>query len=231
MATKRSQQKELIDLGPDFYTPAEYVDCLKKLFRVNRLFGFFTSTIKLLTKFSPQARVLDVGCGGGLFLLNLSRHFPAMTMVGVDINADAIHEAQQILSVWQHRNLASQVSFQLQPQPELSQVNGHFDILLITLVCHHLSDEQLITFLQDAYHRCTQVVIINDLQRHRLSLWFYAIFSPVLFRNRLITHDGYISIQRGFTRIEWVHLLQQANIKTYKLKWCFPFRWQLTLLK
>jgi len=231
MLTNRSQQKELIDLGSDFYTSAEYNDCLRKLFRVNKVFGIFYSTRQLLRQFSRTSTVLDVGCGGGLFLLNLSKHFPAMKMLGIDINPDAIQQAQQALVLWQQRQSGLQVSFQLQTTPTLTQVNSDIDILLVTLVCHHLSDEELIEFLQQAYQNARVAVVINDLHRHKLSQWLYKCVSPLLFGNRLITHDGLISIERGFTRAEWVLLLQKANIGSYQSKWCFPFRWQIILRK
>ena len=72
-------------------------------------------------------------------------------------------------------------------------------------------------------------MIIHDLHRHYVAYWFYKLFSPILFRNRLITHDGLISIKRGFTRKEWHSALNKAGLTNYTLKWCFPFRWQLIL--
>ncbi|CEK12241.1 methyltransferase [Legionella hackeliae] len=227
---KRSQEKELIDLGPDFYNQAEYKDCLKKLFQVNKVLGIFRSTRKLLKRHPKQATLLDIGCGGGLFLLNLSQHFPEMRMLGIDINEEAIVDAQKALKEWQTKNPSSHLSFQTE-HFEYSISNNNFDILLATLLCHHLSDEELVLFLQQSYNHAKQVVIINDLHRHWLAYWLYAFISPWLFRNRLITHDGLISIKRGFTRAEWKTLLAKANIANYHLKWCWPFRWQLILRK
>lgn len=231
MFTKRSQQKELIDMGPDYYTQDEYAECLKKLFFVNRLLGFFRSTKKILKQFSETSSLLDIGCGDGLFILHLSNKFPQMQMLGMDISVSAIKAADQSLKLWQKSNADTRVSFKLQEQPKLNLSENSFDIILATLVCHHLSDEDLIIFLQQIYLGSAKTVIINDLHRHPLAYWLYSFVSPLLFRNRLITHDGLISIQRGFTRIEWKLLLKQAGIHHYKLKWCFPFRWKLILWK
>lgn len=63
MFTERSQEKELLDLGPEYYSLDEYTECLKKLFRVNKLFGFFQSTVKILKHFSQKSTLLDVGYG------------------------------------------------------------------------------------------------------------------------------------------------------------------------
>lgn len=231
MFIERSQEMELLDLGPEYYNHDEYIQCLKKLFHINKLFGFFHGTIKTLKSFSKESTLLDVGCGGGLFILHLSKFFPHMQMLGMDISAAAITDAEQSLQIWQKKTPHIQVSFQFQKQAQLNFAKNSFDIILATLVCHHLSDKELIDFLKQAHFAAGKAVIINDLHRHRVAHWFYGLLSPLLFRNRLITHDGLISIRRGFIRVEWQLLLQQAGIHNYQLKWCFPFRWKLILWK
>lgn len=231
MFTKRSNEKEFLDLGPEYYAHSEYIDCLKKLFVVNKLLGFFRSTVKILQIFSKESTLLDIGCGGGLFILHLSKFFPQMHMLGMDISPVAINDAQLSLSIWQEKRPDSRVSFLLQEQTQLDIPKNSFDILLATLMCHHLNDEELVIFLQQAYQIANKAVIINDLHRHRLAYWFYGLASPLLFRNRLITHDGLISIRRGFKRAEWQLLMQRAGIQNYQLTWCFPFRWRLILWK
>jgi 2-polyprenyl-3-methyl-5-hydroxy-6-metoxy-1,4-benzoquinol methylase len=226
MFTQRSYQKELIDLGPAYYTHAEYIDCLKKLFRVNKFLGIFHDTVRMLRKFNKHATLLDIGCGGGLFILHLAKFFPQMQLRGIDISTVAINEANTALH---HQHPKPNISFQCQTQHELMQPQNSVDIILLTLVCHHLTNPELVSFLQEAYATAREAVIINDLHRHSVAYWFYRLISPVLFRNRLITHDGLISIRRGFTRYEWKLLLEQAGIHHYQLKWRFPFRWQLVL--
>lgn len=229
---ERSEKKELLDLGGAYYSHDEYRHCLKKLFQVNKLFGFFKSTVNILhDHFAKESTLLDVGCGGGLFILHLSQFFPHMKMLGIDISLAAIADAEQSLQIWQNKNPNIQVAFQLQEQNQLKLTKNSFDIILTTLVCHHLTDEELIIFLQQMYLAAGKAVIINDLHRHRLAYWLYGLVSPLLFQNRLITHDGLISICRGFTRTEWQLLLEKASIQNYQLKWCFPFRWQLILWK
>lgn len=230
MLTKRSQEKELIDLGSEFYTQQEYLDCLKKLFRVNRWFGIFRNTRKTLKRFPKASSLLDVGCGGGLFILNLSKFYQSLHMIGLDINPDAIEEAQCSLTLWKTRALAQRVSFECQQNPALI-LKDNYDVILATLVCHHLSDEELVQFLKDAYASCKQGVIINDLHRHGIAQKFFSWFSPLLFNNRLISHDGLISIQRSFISAEWKLLLARAGIDKYQIKWRFPFQWQVLLFK
>lgn len=230
--TRRSQEKEIMDLGPDYYTAEEYRDCLNKLFRVNRFLGFFSSTVKLLRRnFQDASTLLDIGCGGGLFVLHLNQRFPHIKMTGIDICDQAIKECQAALQSWQKKNAGMNVNFVLQSKPELHYHHNSFDLILVTLVCHHLDDQELINFLQSTYQTAKTAVIINDLQRHRLAERLYALISPIFFRNRLITHDGLISIRRGFTRAEWKLIIHRAGISSFRIKWCFPFRWRVVLIK
>jgi 2-polyprenyl-3-methyl-5-hydroxy-6-metoxy-1,4-benzoquinol methylase len=225
MLTTRSKEKELLDLGADFYSKEEYSHCLKLLFNINKLLGIFKDTIKVLKRFPKDSSLLDIGCGGGLFLLNLNKIYPYMQMVGVDISSEAIALAKCELAK-SHEKL--NIDFQLQHQEALQLSKNSVDIILLTLVCHHLDDDKLIEFLKNTVNAARKAVIINDLHRHSLACWFYTLLSPV-FRNRLITHDGLISIQRGFTRRELHYLIKQANIQHYQIKWCFPFRWLVIL--
>lgn len=227
MLTQRSQEKEILDLGPGFFSREEYSDCLKKLFKINQVLGIFRDTMRLVKKFSEASFVADIGCGGGLFLLNLSQYFPKIRMLGIDISADAIQEADATLAKWKQNFPETRVAFQLQDLAALAHENANIDILVSSLVCHHLSDEELVEFLKQAKQIAKQAVIIHDLHRHRLAELLYRLISPLLFQNRLITHDGLISIRRGFKYKEWLEIFKKAEISAYKISWRFPFRWQI----
>lgn len=223
MTKARSTEKELLDLGPGFYSEAEYQDCMRKLFSVNKLLGIFRSTRIFLKRFSAHSSVLDVGCGNGLLALHLSRKFPNMQFQGVDISDDAIKQANIEKEKFP---LSENISFYIK-ETDLSSA----DIVMTTLVCHHLEDDQLVLFLREMYDVARQAVIIHDLHRHRLAEFFYGFLSPLLFRNHLITHDGLISIRRSFKRQDWQQLLEKSGITHYQIKWCFPFRWRVILWK
>lgn len=231
MLKQRSNEKELLDLGKDHYTTEEYEHCMKALFRVNKLLGCFRSTVKVLKNLPRESSLLDIGCGGGDFIIHLSRHYPDMHFTGIDISPEAINAANQALQTCKDHHLDQRVTFTLQSEPAINLDENSVDIILATMVCHHLGDAELVTFFKRTLHASRKMVVIHDLHRHAIAHWFFKIFSPVLFRNRLITHDGLISIRRAFIRSELKALLQIAGITKYHLKWCFPFRWQLILIK
>ena len=94
-----------------------------------------------------------------------------------------------------------------------------------------MSHNMSFTFLKNANDAARNALIINDLHRHFIAYWFYKLLSPILFRNRLISHDGLLSIKKSFTKKELHYFLKQANISNYQIKWHFPFRWSILILK
>lgn len=229
--TQRSQQKELLDLGPEYYSQEEYEDCLNKLFRVNYLLGIFRDTRRLIQRLLPIKSLVDVGCGNGLFLLHLHSYVPSMQMTGLDISPDAIKVAKKQLAEWNSKGSILPIDFHLQKESKFNYRKNSVDVILATLVCHHLSDEELVDFFQRALLAANKAVILNDLYRHKVAEWFFALLSLFFVRNRLIKHDGIISIRRSFTRRDWKNLFAKAGIKNYQLLLKFPFRWQIILWK
>jgi 2-polyprenyl-3-methyl-5-hydroxy-6-metoxy-1,4-benzoquinol methylase len=225
MLSQRSHQPEWMDLGDDFYTPAEYRDCLYQLDRIGRFLGGDQATFWALKKLpvSPKS-ILDVGCGGGLFTLRLASLYPQAQIVGIDISRDAIAFAQERLK--EHSPPLPNVQFIIPESPQLDETTS-FDVVMSTLVCHHLSDEQVVSFFKQACRVAKQAVIINDLHRHFLASIGFAAAVPLFFRNRMIWHDGLLSIRRSFTRQEWKNLLKAAAIEEsdYTISWHWAFRW------
>lgn len=222
---KRSHQPEWMDLGKDYYTPSQYRNCLFQLDRIGRFLGGDKATfwaLKQLKK-TPQS-ILDIGCGGGLFTLRLAKHFPKTQVVGIDISQDAIAFAKERLI--EKQPLLKNVQFQIPDSPQLNE-SDHFDVVMATLVCHHLSDQELVSFIQQACKIAKQSVIFNDLHRHLCAYLGFAALVPFLFPNRMIYHDGLLSIRRSFTRQEWKNFLKAAGIDEshYTITWHWAFRW------
>lgn len=216
----RSTLPEIIDLGPSYYSPSEYEECLAKLDLIGKWLGGDRATFSALKNLKPRS-ILEVGCGGGFFTAKLAQKFPQAKVVGIDLNPQAIALAKK-----QHR--APNLSFELRTEENLNEPPKSYEIVLATLVCHHLSDENLISFLASAARIARKKVIVNDLHRHPLAYHLFRLITP-LFQNRLIQHDGLLSIQRGFTKKELTTLLSQSGISRYSLKWKWAFRWLLEI--
>src|SRR5262249_35268815 len=90
----RSSKKELLDLGPDYYSQEEYRECLEKLATINRLLGIRRDSLKVIRRVKPTS-ILDVGCGGGHFLAQVASLYPEISCRGIDISGEAIQQANQ----------------------------------------------------------------------------------------------------------------------------------------
>lgn len=226
---KRSFEPELLDLGPSHYTQREYEDCLRQLGRIGKMLGGDRAALSIFSTLPAPSSILDVGCGGGQFAITLAKRYPHAQLTGIDISPQAIAFAQNCLKEAQVTNAA----FHVLPTPELTYPENSFDSVTATLVCHHLNDEQLIHFLKMAYKTAKNCVVLNDLHRHWIAYAGYFVISRLLFNNRLITHDGLISIKRSFKKREWISFLQAADIplEQCSITWHWPFRWIVCIKK
>lgn len=223
--SERSYQPELMDLGPSHYTSQEYEDCLRQLGRIGKFMGGDRATFHAIDQL-PQVpkTILDVGCGGGFFAMRLAQRYPQANVVGIDISKEAIDYANR-------QPTLSNLFFQLTDTPTLGYPQNQFDVVTATLVCHHLTDEELVAFLKQAVCVAKHAVILNDLHRHPMTSASFAIIAPIFFRNRLIWHDGLLSIKRAFKRCDWMRYLEAAGIspKRVSLTWHWAFRWILSI--
>lgn len=226
--SKRSQTPEWIDLGPSYYTQEEYSDCLTQLERIGRFLGGDSATFWAFNQLKiPPTSILDVGCGGGQLAIKLAKLYPKSAVKGIDLSSDAIAYAHRQLE--KEANL--HVEFSVPATPQLNELSKSFDVVASTLVCHHLSDEEIIDFIKRSAQVAREAVIINDLHRHILATCGFFALAPLCFRNRLIFHDGLISIRRAFTRKDWAHYMQAAGIpqQAWTLTWHRFFRWILII--
>jgi len=109
--------------------------------------------------------------------------------------------------------------------------NKTFDIIICSLFCHHLTDKQLVAFFQQAYQQARLGIIINDLHRHWLAHLGFNIIAFLKRFSPMVRNDGLVSIRRGFIKQEIISLLQQVGITNYKIKWCFPFYFNVIIYK
>lgn len=214
----RSSQKELIDLGPPYYTDEEYDECLDQLGRIGRFLGGNRASLRTFKKMPKFNTILDIGCGGGQFSILLAKQFPEAQILGIDISSTAIAFAQKRFQ----ETMLNNIQFEVCSDPQ-----NQFDVVTATLVCHHLDDKSLIEFLKKSYQIAKNNIIINDLHRHWLAYFGFSLLSKCFFRNRLICHDGLLSIKKSFKKKDWISYLTQAGIPLERcsIKWHWAFRW------
>jgi len=222
---RRSDKLEHIDTGA--YTAAEYESCIEELQLVNRWMGD-AHTLKrtLFREIRAQSlrefSILDVGAGSGE-LLRVTAGWARQTgrrlrAVGLELNersAESINEEsnrfEEIASV---RGDALQLPFS----------DSEFDYVMCSLFTHHFVDEQVVQILREMSRVAKRRIFVIDLNRHPIAYFLYTTAGKLILHNRLLRHDGALSILRSFKPDELFELAQQAGLKDVMVERHFPFR-------
>ncbi len=108
--------------------------------------------------------------------------------------------------------------------PELTLVRGDmgslpfgdrtFDIVLATLVLHHLPDDAQADALSEMARVARRAVLVAELERRSLH-WFGArlLAATIWRRNPLTRHDGPVSVRRGYTAPELEAIAARAGLR------------------
>ncbi len=124
------------------------------------------------------ARVLDVGCGGGLLLAWLSSKHILGEGLGVDSSARAIAIARNCLS---DKSLSFEVLAPSDPWPI-----GPFDVVTLVDVLHHVPRGQQRAFISRISGTAAQKVILKDLDPlPRWKRWMNALHDFIMTRRRV----------------------------------------------
>jgi SAM-dependent methyltransferase len=223
---RRSHEQEWLDR--DDIDPAELRAALRDLARFNTAFFGHSPILKWLGRVLGQQRngsrptILDIGCGYGDLLRAIRRWSNKRnlkpTLLGVDLNPETIRIAREVTDQDDQIEFAVMDVFDLPP-------GRRFDLIVSSLVAHHLSDEKLRDFLVLLERASTQGWLIYDLQRHRLLYEVIGAASRLARLHPMVTKDGQISVMRSLTRKEWMGRLAAAGIalSDVKIRW-FLFR-------
>ena len=221
---KRSEKLELIDTGD--YTAAEYEGCLRELRRINHYMGDAWALRKTLlreieTEKSSRFSVLDVGAGSGELLREIAESAngkETARLTGLELNA---RSAQSILE-------------ESKQFPQISSIRGDalglpfadesFDYAICSLFTHHFTDEKVVQILAEMKRVARRRIFVIDLHRHALAYFLYTTAGRIFLYNRLVRHDGALSILRSFRPNELMDLARAAKLENVSVERHFPFR-------
>ena len=136
--------------------------------------------------------VLDLGSGSGDIPRDLADVLNARvggtTVVAVDRDPTAVTLARRAgLTVV--RGDALRLPF----------ADASFDLVTAVKFAHHFAGAALARLLGEMARVAGRRVIVLDIRRHWLAYYGFTLWSRVLTRNRLVRHDGPLSVLRGFT--------------------------------
>ena len=214
----RSQAEELMDA--DDLDAATYADVVGDLATVNTVTMARRPTLDFLARATAgrkSFRLLDVGFGDGDMLRRIGRWAKAKgihaELVGVDLNPRSEQAA---------RAHGGDIRYVTGDYADLA--HEPWDVIVSSLVAHHMSHDQLIAFLRVMEGHASAGWFVNDLHRHGFAHWGFPVLATIARWHPIVRHDGTLSIARSYRPDEWPPLLAEAGITEAKVRRVFPFR-------
>jgi 2-polyprenyl-3-methyl-5-hydroxy-6-metoxy-1,4-benzoquinol methylase len=201
-----------------------YDAVLADLARVNRWTFTVQPTIAFLRRAArglPAFRLLDVGFGQGDMLRAIAkwarRQGIAVDLVGVDLNTRSAAAAREVTPP------SMPIDYRT---GDYANVPGPFDFVISSQVAHHMTDEQLRTFIRFMEKNSTEGWLISDLHRHSFSYNGFPLLTRLMGSHRIVREDGQLSIARSFRPDEWRAILADAGVPegVARIVRRFPFR-------
>ena len=153
--------------------------------------------------------LLDVGCGYGDLLRAVrrwaNRRGVALRLIGIDIEPDTVAIARDTTAAGDEIEYLVADVFNLRP-------SFHIDVVVSSLVAHHLGDERVVALLRWMETTARRGWMIADLERHPVPYHAIGIAGPLLGVHPMVIGDGRISVTRALTRAEWRPKVEAAGI-------------------
>lgn len=161
----------------------------------------------------PVVRVIDVGTGAADIPVALAAAAGPWSSVVVT----AVDSRPEILAAAERRNPVlrthPRVSLALADGRALPWPDGAFDVGHASLVLHHLERPEAVAFLTEVRRVARLGVVINDLDRGRLTLLGARVLLNLMTRNAWTRHDGVLSVRRAWTTSEAEELMREAGLR------------------
>ncbi len=195
-------------------------------------FRFLKQTLTHRTNRSPL-NIVDVGSGGGDVLRRIAhwsrRRRLSVQLTGIDLNPHASRAATEFS---RHNPTYSRIHW-ITGDLFTHPVTQTPDLVLSSLVTHHMRDQEIIHFLRWMEAHATLGWFISDLVRSPCSYRLFSLLSRVMRWHPFVQHDGLVSIRRAFREPDWNRLLTAAEIpvSAVRIQRCAIGRLCLTRLR
>ncbi len=172
-----------------------------------------------------QLSLLDVGAGSGdvnrPLLRWADRHGINLQITLMDINPETCAAAANYY--------LDEPRVKVEQGDVLGLPANYADIVTASLFIHHFPDMQLSTVVTRMLQASRIGLVVNDLHRHALAWAFIWGATRLLSRNRMIQHDGPLSVQRGFRTSDFERLRATPGMGRLRYAWRPFFRYLLVV--
>lgn len=217
----RALEEEQMD-APDL-DPAVYAAVLNDLAKVNRVTLAARPTLGFLDRAigdRASFKLLDVGFGDGDMLRRIARWATRSgidaELVGIDLNPGSAPTAAA------QGDGGGTIAYRTGDYADLA--GQGWDIIVSSLVAHHMSHAQLLAFLRFMEAEAGLGWFLNDLHRHGFAHAGFPLLARLMRWHPIVRHDGRLSIARSYRPREWQPILAEAGITEAQVERRFPFR-------
>jgi SAM-dependent methyltransferase len=190
--------------------------CLQDIARTNRWTFAYRPVLRWLDAFrgAPSAlgrplRILDIGSGYGDTLRRIERWASARgiaaELTGLDLNPDATAIASEATPATSKIHWVSSDVFAYTPTRPV-------DLVVSSLFAHHLSDEEIVRFLQWMEQHARLGWFIGDLSRAAVPYYFFRAIAKCARLHPFVQYDGPVSIARSFVPEDWRRMCAVAGL-------------------
>lgn len=193
--------------------PGGLARALEDLAWINRWLGgtrlVLDQLASLLASLPPPVRILDVATGYADIPRAIARWGRRR---GLRIQIEAIDSHAQILELARHASRAyPEIQVREGDALTLPYADESFDVVLASLILHHTEGEAQARLMRGLYRVARYAVVVNDLRRGRWPYFVTWMSLRLVSRNRIIHHDGPVSVRRGFLARELSALAREAG--------------------
>ncbi|WP_299255886.1 methyltransferase domain-containing protein [uncultured Aquimarina sp.] len=201
---------------------------LSSLKLINKLFGNHKQLAKGTLDYcikNPNKKsfhILDIGCGGGDSIYNVSKKLSKKGIrggfLGIDGNPQSIIYANSQYARYNH------IQFKVDNILDHSFSIPDCDIIISSHFIYHFEDEELIKFIKRIKEKGIKHLIFSELKRSKTAYFLFKYSSYFLPISKLAKQDGLIAIQRAFTVNELENILDRSDVKKYTVSKKIWFR-------
>jgi SAM-dependent methyltransferase len=136
-----------------------------------------------------------------------------IALTGIDVNTDAIRAAREATPP------APPIDHEIDRRIEWivgdalsNTVTGHIDVVICSLLTHHLTDPEIVQFLQWTERTTRRGWFVNDLHRKAVPYHLFRLWARFTNWHPFVKNDGAVSIRRSFVAEDWQRLCAAAGL-------------------